>query len=115
MTQIKSIFSISVFQVQGVCLCRLPDLVLSIKCLPGKDLVGGRLHLDVATLVLDVGDDGDDEPEGLDWPAPAGALLLAGDTVLQGGGGHVLRPQSLLSTSMSRTVQRSCYSSNLIP
>ena len=82
--------------------------MLSIKCLPGKDPVGCRLH-------LDVGDDGDDETEGLDWPAPAGALLLAGDTVLQGGGGHVLQPQSVLSTSMSRTVQRSCYSSNLIP
>ena len=67
---------------------------MSIKCLPGKYLVGGRLHLDVATLALDVGDDGDDEPDQLDWPAPGGALLLAWDTVLQGGGRHVLRPQS---------------------
>ena len=87
---------------------------MSIKCLPGKDPVGGRLHLDVVTLVLDVGDDGDDD-EGLNWPALAGALLLAGDTVFQGGGGHLLRPQSGLSSSMSRTVQRSCYSSSLIP
>ena len=63
------------------------------------DPVSCGLHWYVATLVLDVGDDGDDEPDQLDWPAPGGALLLAGDAVLQGGGRHVLRPQSGEATS----------------
>ena len=53
----------------------------------------------MATLVLDVGDDGDDEPDQLERPAPGLTLLLAGDTVLEGGGGHVLRPQCGEATS----------------
>ena len=53
----------------------------------------------MATLVLYVGDDGDDEPDHLDWPAPGATLLLAGDTVLQSDGRHVLRPQSGEATS----------------
>ena len=69
------------------------------RCSPSEDPVGSRLHGDVAALVLYVGDDGDDEPDHLDWPAPGAALLLAGDTVLQGGGGHVLRSQPGEATS----------------
>ena len=47
----------------------------------------------MAALVLDVGDDCDDEPDQFDWPAPGLALLLAGHAVLQGDGGDVARPQ----------------------
>ena len=41
-----------------------------------------------------MGDEGDDEPDHLDWPAPGLTLLLAGHTVLQGDGRHVLRPKA---------------------
>ena len=60
---------------------------------PPEESDTSRLHLDVAALVLDVSDDGDQEPDHLQPPAPVAALLLTGDAVLQRDGGHVARPQ----------------------
>lgn len=60
---------------------------------PPAHPVGGGLHWNMTALVLDVCHHRHQEPDRLHPPAPLRALLLAGDAVLEGDGGHVARPQ----------------------